>query len=392
MSTQVHDTMPVVERRESKQSILPWIVAGVLGLGFIVVGILYLSGSKQQEQVVRALIHASVNTYFAQQSGGNSEGGHIAISPDGRKIAFVAVDSLGKPSLYVRSLNSLTALPLPGTEGAYYPFWSPNSDFIGFFIEGKLKKIDASGGPPLTICDAQVGRGGTWSKNDIIVFAPTPNGALFQVPAAGGTATKVTTLDTSNQETTHRFPWFLPDGKHFLYFVRIQSGNDNDKVCIGSLDGTAPKKVVNTHSNAIYADGYVLFVREQTLLAQPFDIGNFEVSGNAVPIAEHLRFNLNYNHGSFSASQNGVLIYEGGLGPAVNQLAFLSRTGEKIDIMRGTQSVYEGAFSPDGTRIAYSSTDLQQRNEDIWVYRYSTIALDPVDIRSQRRYGSDLVA
>src|SRR5208283_3139708 len=368
MSTQVHDTMPVVERHDSKQGILPWIVAGVLGLGCIVVGILYLSGSKQQEQVVRALIHASVNTYFAQQSGGNSGGGHIAISPDGRKIAFVAVDSLEKPSLYVRSLNSLTALPLPGTEGAYYPFWSPNSDFIGFFIGGKLKKIDASGGPPLTICDAQVGRGGTWSKNDIIVFAPTPNGPLFQVPAAGGTATKITALDTSNQETTHRFPWFLPDGKHFLYFVRIQSGNDNDKVCIGSLDGTAPKKVVNTHSSAIYANGYVLFVREQTLLAQPFDIGNFEVSGNAVPIAEHLRFNLNFNHGSFSASQNGILIYEGGLGPTVNQLAFMNRTGEQISLMKGTQSVYEGAFSPDGTRIAYSSTDLQQRNEDIWVY------------------------
>jgi serine/threonine protein kinase len=368
MGTQAVESVPVVRSRASIRSLFPWVVCGVLGIGCVFITFLYLNKPAPEEHVIQSFIHSPANTNFAQQSGGNSEGGHIAISPDGRKIAFVAVDSLGKSILYVRSLSSLTSLPLPGTEGAYYPFWSPKSDFIGFFVAGQLKKIDASGGPSLTICDAQAGRGGSWGKNDVIVFSPDANNSLFQVPAAGGAATKLRALDTSNQEATHRFPWFLPDGKHFLYFVRIQNRNNNDEICVGSLDGTAPKKVLNTHSNAIYANGYLLFVREQTLLAQSFDADKLEVSGNAVPIAEHMRFSLNYNHGSFSASQNGLLIYEGGLGPTVNQLAYLNRTGEKVTRLKGTQSVFEGAFSPDGAKIAYSSTDPQQRNEDIWVY------------------------
>jgi eukaryotic-like serine/threonine-protein kinase len=367
-----------------KFPLIPWIVAGVLGIACVAIAALYFMGSSHHEQVIRALIPSPPNTLFAQQSGGNSDGGQIAISPDGRKIAFVAVDSSGKPNLYVRALNSLTALPLPNTEGAYYPFWSPKSDFIGFFMDGKLKKIDASGGPPLTICDAPAGRGGSWSKNDVIVFTPTATSPLFKVPAAGGTPTQVTKLDTAHQETTHRFPWFLPDGKHFLFFDRVQNAGNDDEVRVGSIDGSAGKKILNVHSNAIFASGYILFIREQTLLAQPFDADNLELSGNAVPVAEQIRFNPNYNNGSISASQNGLLIFEGGLGPALDQLAIIDRTGNTITRMKGTQSVQEGAFSPDGKKITYSSIDTRQRNEDIWVYDIARsistrLTFDPAD-------------
>ncbi len=368
ISVPAGDAASGVSSPREKSSNIPWVVAAVAVLGLVAFAVLFLTQPKPEVQTVRSFIQAPDYTSFAQQSGGGSGGGHIAVSPDGHKIAFVATDTLGRPRLYVRSLNSLIALPLPGTEDAYYPFWSPNSEFIGFFTEGKLKKIDASGGPPLSICDVQTARGGSWSKDGIIVFTPGTGDPLFQVPAAGGTPTQVTTLDSVRHEATHRFPWFLPDGKHFLYFARIGSGTDEDRVSIGALDGTVNTQLLNTQSNAIYASGYILFVREQTLVAQPFDIDNLNVMGNAVPIAEQLRFNVNWNHGSFSASQNGVLTYEGGLGPAINQLAIVDRTGKNITIMKGTQSVFEGSFSPDVSKIAFSSVDPQRRNEDIWVF------------------------
>ncbi|MBI2428498.1 MAG: serine/threonine-protein kinase [Ignavibacteriales bacterium] len=368
MAPEVDAAQPIAQSGTKKQSFLPWIVAGIFGAATLVVTALYVISTGQETQTIRAFIQAPVGSSFAQQSGGASGVGQITISPDGRKIAFIAVDSTGMPRLYVRSLNSLIGLPLPGTENAFYPFWSPKSDFIAFFVDGKLKKIDASGGPPLSICDVREARGGSWGENDIIVFTPGANDPIFQVPAAGGTPVQVTKLDSVLNEVTHRFPWFLPDGKHFLYFARISSGSDEDRVCVGSLDGTPGKKLINTHSNAIYANGYLLFVREQTLVAQPFDADDLSVNGNAVPIAEQLRFSLNWNRGSFSASESGVLIYEGGLGPATNQLAMFDRTGKNVVVMKGTQSVFEASFSPDMTKIAFSSVDPQRRNEDIWVY------------------------
>ncbi len=159
MKVQDYEAEQPVERVErTKQSFLPWIVSGAFGAGCIVISFLYFFGSKPEVQSVRAFIQAPGGSSFAQQSGGASGVGQISISPDGRRIAFIAVDSTGMPRLYVRSLNSLIGLPLPGTENAFYPFWSPKSDFIAFFVDGKLKKIDASGGPPLSICDVREAR------------------------------------------------------------------------------------------------------------------------------------------------------------------------------------------------------------------------------------------
>ncbi len=363
-----------------KRLSIPWIIAAVLGVGLIGVTALYVVGRNQDTQVIRALIRAPEWSSFSQQFGG----GHIAVSPDGRKIAFVAIDTMGRSQLYVRSLSSLTTLPLPGTENATYPFWSPNSEFIGFFTPGKMKKIDASGGPSLSICDVQEARGGSWNQDGIVVFAPGATDPLFQVPAAGGTPTQVTTLDSARHESTHRFPWFLPDGKHFVYFARSGSGTEDDKVYAGSLDGQLKKELLNTHSNAMYADGYLLFVREQSLMATPFDAGNMQLTGNAVPIAEQVRFNEGWNRGSFTVSQQGLLMYEGGVGPAINQLAMFDRTGEHVTAMKGAQFVFEASFSPDGRKIAFSSVDPQRRNEDIWVYDIASslstrLTFDPKD-------------
>jgi Tol biopolymer transport system component/predicted Ser/Thr protein kinase len=379
--TRGEEDTPAVAPSGGKPSPLPWIIAAVFGVGLLALGGLFVFGPGQDVQTIRAFLHAPASVAFAQGFGG----GHIAVSPDGRKVAFVAMDTLGRQQLYVQSLNSLSALPLPGTEGALYPFWSPTSDFIGFFTQGKMKKIDASGGPPLSVCDIQgEGRGGSWSQDGVIVFTPGGADPLFQVAAAGGIATQVTTLDSSLQEATHRYPWFLPDGKHFLYFVRIGSGSDNDKVCVGSLDGSTSKKLISGSSNAIFANGNLLYVREQTLVAQPFDLSSLELKGNAVPIAEQIRFSEGWNRGSFSASRQGILIYEGGVGPASNRLALFDRSGTLLGVLKGAQYVYEASFSPDVSRIAFSSVDPQHRNEDIWVYDIARsiatrLSFDPKD-------------
>ena len=140
-------------------------------------------------------------------------GGHLALSPDGSMLAFVAADSLGKMRLMVRPLDALDAKELPGTEGATYPFWSPDSRYVGFFQSGKMKKSEAAGGPPVTICDAMSGRGGSWNRDNVIIFSNAAD-PIYQVPAAGGTGAAVTKFDTSRAEKTHRWPHFLPDGKH----------------------------------------------------------------------------------------------------------------------------------------------------------------------------------
>jgi hypothetical protein len=185
-------------------------------------------------QVIRAFIPPPEKSSFQFVGTGF---GTPAASPDGSRVAFVARRDDGTTMLYVRPLESLKALPLSGTEGATCPFWSPDSRTLGFFASGKLRKIDASGGPPLALADAPLGRGGTWSPKGVIVFAPDQAGPLFRVSAAGGPATPVTQLDESSGESTHRWPQFLPDGERFIYFARVVQRDERNGIRVGSLDG-----------------------------------------------------------------------------------------------------------------------------------------------------------
>jgi len=352
----------------SKKTVFPWLIALASGSIALLFVILYLNRPEPERSVSRSLIRAPEHMIFASGSGGASGGGHIAVSPDGLRLTFVATDSSGTSRLFVRPLSSTVPLPLPGTEGAYYPFWSANSQFIGFFASGKLRRIDASGGPPLTICDASTGRGGSWNQEDIIVFTPTPNDPLYKVPAAGGIPEAVTVLDTVRHESTHRFPWFLPDGRHFLYFARISSGSDEDAAFVGSLDGTVRKQLFLTHSNVAYASGHLLFIREQALMAQPFNPDLLETEKNAVPVAEQVKYELNWNRGSFGVSQNGLLVFEGGIAEAGNRLAMVDKSGKNIREIDKVRNIFEARLSPDERKIALSSIDDQSRNMDLWVY------------------------
>jgi eukaryotic-like serine/threonine-protein kinase len=289
-----------------------------------------------------------------------------AISPDGRRLAFVATTD-GKDQLWVRDLDSLAARALPGTGDASYPFWSPDSHFIAFFSsDNKLKRIDVAGGPALVLCNVVLGRGGTWSKDDVIVFGVNGDGT-FRIPAAGGSATSVTTRE-SGTGGDHRFPWFLPDGRHFLYSTSNGGARGQNAVYVADLQSKEQKRVVTADSNAVYSPpGYLLFVREQTLMAQPFDAGKLETTGEAIPIAEQVDApGTRAAQNQFSISQNGVLAYTSGGRVDGPHLTWFDRSGKVTGTLDATNVVSVGAISPDGTTVAVDRTD--QGLNDIWLY------------------------
>ena len=248
----------------------------------------------------------------------------LSISPDGSKLAFVAgtgptlMGSSGM-SLWIRSLDSPAAQALPGTEGASQPFWSPDSQFVGFFAGGQLKKIAVSGGPPQTLSEAPSSNtaaasstGGSWSRDGVILFtANFKSEVINRVSESGGAPTPVTTLDGSGSEIAHLWPQFLPDGKHFLYFS-FGSAPGAGAIYAASLDSKERKLILNNITDAVYASsGYLLFIRQGTLMAQPFDAARLELGGEAVPVAEGVQSVGITGRAAFTVSDNGVLAYRG---------------------------------------------------------------------------------
>ena len=311
----------------------------------------------------------------------------LAVSPDGRYLVFDAL-TLGGWQLWVRRLDSLEAQALPGTEDALLPFWSPDSTYIGFFAQGKLKKISVAGGPAQTLCDAPNGRGGTWNREDIIVFAPSPNDVLHQVSAAGGVPLPVTTLDASEGRGSHRFPRFLPDGRHFLY---LTSGTtDKNGTYLASLDSKETRRLVADDSRAEYApgasgeSGHLLFVRQGALMAQPFDAGSLEMPDDLFPVAERVRVGPLPGNGVFSVSEDGVLVYQGDQAGQKLQLVWLDREGKRLDSVGEPTDYSNPALSRDGKKVAVGISDPKTSTRDLWVFDLvrgtsSRLTFDPAD-------------
>jgi Tol biopolymer transport system component len=270
----------------------------------------------------------------------------------------------------VRPLDSLSAQRLEGTDDSINPFWSPDSRTIGFFAGGKLKKIDASGGPAQTLCDAPNGRGGAWSEHDVIVFAPEVLSGLSRVPAAGGMPAQITHLCQSQVGTSHRWPTFLPDGRHFLFWggSTFATNASNSGIFLGALDSSEPKFLVQADSNALYAaPGYLLYLRGETLMAQPFDAGSLKLKGDASPIAEHVS-SPGYYVGLFTVSRTGLLAYETGQRVNVNvQFLWVDEQGNKLGTVGEPSDQAFPLLSPDGARLAYEMRDPQSKDLDIWV-------------------------
>jgi Tol biopolymer transport system component len=288
-----------------------------------------------------------------------------AVSPDGRHVVYVsAAGSIGS-ALWVRSLNAVDARRLPGTEGAVFPFWSPDSQWIGFFAPGKLKKVAVTGGSPQTVTDISgVIRGGSWSRSGVIVFANT---VLRQITASGGKVTDVSKLDASLHENFHMWPSFLPDGRHFLYLAWSETPEER-AVHIGSLDSTTRTRLFGGSSMAVYAaPGFVLFASEGSLMARPFDPDRLAFTGDTVPVVEHFQAGL-LGRSPFHASDEGTLIYRsGGAALANRQLLRVDRTGKKSEPLGARSGAVTLRLSPDGTRVAFSQLG-NPTVEDLWVY------------------------
>jgi Tol biopolymer transport system component len=309
--------------------------------------------------VVRAMLPPPERMLF-QLTG--DYGGPPVVSPDGRRIVFAAIDAFGRRQLWQRRLDSLSAEPLPGTEGATFPFWAPDSRAVAFFAEGRLKRIDLDAGSALTLCDAYAGRGGTWSPQGVILFSPTTRSGLHRVPASGGVPVEVTSVEGTPFQS-HRWPQFLPDGRRFLFHaVRQEEGRDRSEVFLGSLGAREPRPLMRASSQAHYSAGHLLFVREHTLWAQPFDAESETLGGAPAAVARDVLEDPTIWRAIFSTSAAGTLVYQSGV--AGSQLTILDRDGHEAGPVGERGIIFDVNVSPDGTRVAVNRGE----PADIWVY------------------------
>jgi eukaryotic-like serine/threonine-protein kinase len=286
-----------------------------------------------------------------------------AFSPDGRNVLFLS-SSEGHQYIFVRPLDSPVATRLAGTDAANFPFWSPDSRQIGFFSGGKLKKIDAAGGLVQAICDAKVPAGGTWNRENIILFGEDSGGGIKRVPASGGSPTHVLQVNANEKETDVDFPSFLPDGRHFLYF---SWNNVTAAIGVAAIDGSDRKLVLKTDSGeppvAYVAPGYLMFARLTTALAQRFDATKLELMGEPVSVMENVGETSGDRYSNFSVSATGDLVYLNGNGSG-RQLAWFGRDGKEIRSVGPAGSYYDIVLSPDEKKAAMQRVESVS---DIWL-------------------------
>jgi eukaryotic-like serine/threonine-protein kinase len=311
----------------------------------------------------------------------NSSFGQIAVSPDGRHLAFTAATG-GKLQLWVRALDSMEARALAGTQGAIFPFWSPDSRFIGFFADSRLKKIEATGGPVKTLCEVPLPLGGAWSgAGRAIIFGPQSLVGLLRISAIGGEVTQMTTIDRSREEITHRYPTFLPDGRHFLYSV-MSGRKETRGIYLGSLDGTVKRRLLDDgpvikYMPAVPGDtagraGWLVFGRDGALLAQRFDTSRLETTGEPFSLSNQMGSDSIYiDHSTFSVSDNGVLVFDPNLKRQSRQYRWVDRRGLPINSLVVATGDFGPWLSPDEKRFIADRIDPQTSTYDLWLCELS---------------------
>ena len=339
-------------------------VACALFATSLILGIAYFRIRTQQASPhsIRFEIPQNENATFSTRTS-------PTVSPNGRLIYFQAISLLGSPQFYVREVNSFTFKSLPGTMGALDGFWSADSKSIAFFARGKLKRIDVQSGDIQDICDASTGRGGTWNRENIILFASAGNSVLLRVPASGGTPEPVTEL-SEQHEFSHRYPQFLPDGKHFLFLSLFSaSANSKSGIYIGTLDSKEKKFLFTTKTNAYFAPpGSLFFVRNSALMVQPFDPQTLKLSGEAKQIAPDVGFVGPTGQSTFSISENGILTYRSR--EREQSLSIVNREGNIINSVGPPGEFEDPALSLDAKMLAVTRDDVDN-SQSIWVYDFN---------------------
>jgi eukaryotic-like serine/threonine-protein kinase len=340
---------------------LGWVAAVVAAivLGAAATAIFYHPA--QSAHSIRTVINPPEKTTF--NLTGDSAGPPVT-SADGTLVAFAATGTNGTTALWVRPMNAVEARDLPGSEGATFPFWSPDSRSLGFFADGKLKTVDLEGGSAQIVCEAPLGRGGAWGPGGVILFSPAPTAPLMRVSAGGGAPVPITKLDPA-VHTSHRWPFFLPDGEHFLY-IALQhdaSRSGNNTVYYASLDGRENRPLFRSQTNAIYASGFVLFGRGDQLMAQPFDPSSGTLSGEPQSVAKGVMNDASTWHMDASASNDGLLVFGSGASGDL-ELVWMDRSGKISTIADKLPDLQNAVLSPRGDRVALQ---LNAGQTDIWV-------------------------
>jgi eukaryotic-like serine/threonine-protein kinase len=351
------------------ERMVSWTTAAIFAITAIVLGVLYLRVAPvAHPELIRFTIFPPPNVTMGSTTGKATP----ALSPDGRRLAFIASgggSNNTRDALWVRSLEGLIAQPIEGTNAATDPFWSPNGKTLAFFdvSDAMLKSVDATGGPVRSICHLPaVPRGGTWSRDGVILFGSTAGAGLFKVSSNGGDPTRVTSPNLARGETAHRFPVFLPDGRRFLYVSA-----PSNTIWMGSLDSKDTTSLTSADSQVMYVEpGTLLFVRQGTLMAQSFDAERGRLTGDPAPIAQQVLLSGvgggSGGEAAFAASNTGVVVYRTGSGGSTTQLTWVDRGGNPLAIVGPAGPYRNPVLSPDGTRIAMESVDARGRS-DIWV-------------------------
>jgi hypothetical protein len=348
-----------VTRRRGLPSWVPWALAGAFA---VLAGVFWLA----------ARSHSSRGERMEFAIAMKDETGNLAISADGRMLVYAVPDEAsGANILKVQAIGSDAVTTLAGTEGASYPFFSPDAAFIGFYAEGKLKKVSASGGSIQVLANASSGRGATWGRKGVIVYAPDAGGALWRINANGTEAAPLTAEQFVKGEASHRWPFFLPDGEHFLFWAGQFVNSPDDRISgiyIGSLKGGAKKFVTRSLSNPGYANGYLFYMSDQrTLVTVPIDVSKGQVTGEPRVVGEGVTFQPSTYWGSFTISENSTLVYSTATGSTLSALTWFDRAGKTLGRV-GDVGVYANpSLSPDGKLLAADVSDVKANNVDIWI-------------------------
>ncbi len=348
-----------------KRRALPWIIVAVLGIAVLALAFSSRVRSGAAPSEIRFTLNPPSGMVY------HLEGlapGPVALSPDGRSIAFTLRDREGIIHLGVRRLDAVETRLLEGAEGAQYPFWSPDGTEIGFFTRSgsALRVIPAAGGGVRTLCSARNGKGASWNRDGVIVFTPDSNTPIFAVPAAGGEPRQLTEIDEEAGENSHRHPRFLPDGRRFLYLARNVGGPDVHTVRVGSLDGGTDVEIVRSPAAAELVGDRLLYLRERRLVARDLDLDTLELSGDEDELATDLMIVVGAALGVFTATED-VLVFQQGEEHTLSEMLWLDRSGAIVGRVGDVASYYSIALSPDGSKVAAPVSNPTIGTHDIWI-------------------------